>query len=232
MVDLFLDDVKSLLDNGFGDDRILKQICRACEHDEVISNYERNYVRKLAEKHLGKKPEFVQTSVIESKPIIPNPVSTEIQPVQQTHILQTTASKATYSKSKNTKMILGVSGVVLIIILAVAVSLSGIIDTPTKTDVPIVSQPVSLSIQTDLTSYVQKDLISISGVSDTSETVNLSIDNQNGDLVWAEQIRLKDDGQFSTLAIAGGPGWERSGTYTITVDNGVDAKSSTFSFTT
>ena len=45
----------------------LKQIRRACEHNEVISNYERNYVRKLAEKHLGKKPEFIQTSSISKK---------------------------------------------------------------------------------------------------------------------------------------------------------------------
>ncbi len=57
MNDSLLDDVKALLDKDFGDDRILKQICTACENDEVISNYERNYVRKLAEKHLGRRPE-------------------------------------------------------------------------------------------------------------------------------------------------------------------------------
>jgi len=54
MTDPLLDDVKDLLDKDFGDDRILKQIYRACKNNEVISNYERNYVRKLAEKHLGK----------------------------------------------------------------------------------------------------------------------------------------------------------------------------------
>jgi len=42
---------------------------------------------------------------------------------------------------------------------------------------------------------------------------------------------LKSDGQFSTLAIAGGSGWENSGTYTIKVDNGKETKSDTFSFT-
>lgn len=55
MADSLLDDVKALLDKDFGDDRILKQICRACEHNEIISNYERNYVKQLAEKHLGRK---------------------------------------------------------------------------------------------------------------------------------------------------------------------------------
>ena len=56
MEDSLLDDVKALLDKDFGDDRILKQILRACENNEVISNFERNYVKKLAEKHLGRKP--------------------------------------------------------------------------------------------------------------------------------------------------------------------------------
>jgi hypothetical protein len=56
--------------------------------------------------------------------------------------------------------------------------------------------------------------------------------NQNNELVWAEQVSLKSDGRYSTLAIAGGPGWESSGTYTINVNNGVEIKSNTFSFTT
>ena len=229
MSDLLLDDVKALLDKDFGDDRILKQICRACEHNEVISNYERNYVRELAEKYLGKKPVSVQTPTVESKPVVPYSVSAEIQPMQQT--LQTEIPKVSHSKSKNTKIILGIGGIALMVVLAIAVSFSGIADNATKIDEPITSQIISLSIQTDLASYVKKDLISISGISDISETVDLSIENQSGELAWAEQIHLKSDGQFSTLAIAGGSGWERSGTYTITVDNGVETKSSTFSFT-
>jgi hypothetical protein len=42
---------------------------------------------------------------------------------------------------------------------------------------------------------------------------------------------LKSGGRYSTLAIAGGSGWENSGTYTVKVDNGAETKSSTFSFT-
>jgi hypothetical protein len=231
MSDLLLDDVKALLDNDFGDDRILKQICRACEHNEVISNYERNYVRELAEKYLGKKPVSVQTPTVESKPVVPYPASAEIQPVQQPQTLQTEIPKVSYSKPKNTKIMLGIGGIALIIVLAIAVSFSGIADNAAKIDGPITSQIISLSIQTDLESYVKKDLISISGMSDISGTVDLSIENQSGELAWAEQIHLKSDGKFSTLAIAGGSGWERSGTYTVTVDNGMEIKSSTFSFT-
>ncbi len=124
---------------------------------------------------------------------------------------------------------LGIGGVVLVIIIAVAASFSGISDV---TSTPTNSVSDTLSIQTDLLSYDKNDIISISGISDTSGTVNLSIENKNGELVWAEQISLKSDGKYSTLAIAGGPGWDNSGTYTINIDNGVETKSNTFSFTT
>ena len=227
MNDLLLDDVKALLDKDFGDDRILKQIRRACENDEVISNYERNYVRKLAEKHLGRRPEIVQTQTpVEEKPDVPDAVMPETPSIPKTQTLQFEPPRISSSNSKNSKKILGIGGVALVIIIAVAASFSGISNvTPTN------SIPETLSIQTDLSTYDKKDIISISGISDTSGTVNLSIENKNNELVWAEQVSLKSDGRYSTLAIAGGPGWESSGTYTINIDNGVETKSNTFSFT-
>lgn len=230
MTDPLLDDVKALLDKDFGDDRILKQICRACENNEVISNYERNYVRQLAEKHLGRKPEFTPTPSIADKPSIPDIQIPEIQPIQQTQSFQTEVPRISYSKSKNKKIMFGIAGLALVIIIAAAVSFNGL-PTGTTINTPSNNTPTSLSIQTDLESYNKKDLISISGVSTSTGTVNLSINNQNNELVWAEQISLKSDGRFSTLSIAGGSGWEKSGTYTITVDDGKEIKSDTFSFT-
>jgi len=233
MNDSLLDDVKALLDKDFGDDRILKQICRACENNEVISNYERNYVRKLAEKHLGRRPEVVQTqTTVEEKPVIPDVVIPETPSVQKTQIFQPEPPRISSSNSKNSKIMLGIGGIALVIIIAVAASFSGISDVnPTKVQIPT-NISDGLSIQTDLSSYDKKDIISISGTSDTSGTVNLSIENKNNELVWAEQVSLKSDGRYSTLAIAGGSGWESSGTYTINVDNGIETKSSTFSFIT
>lgn len=230
MTNPLLDDVKSLLDKDFGDDRILKQICRACENNEVISNYERNYVRNLAEKYLGRKPEFTPTPSIAEKPSVPDVPIPEIQSIQQTQSLQTEVPRISYSKSKNKKIMFGIGGLALVIIIAAAVSFNGL-PTGTTINTPSDNTPISFSIQTDLESYNKKDLISISGVSTSTGTVNLSIKNQNNELVWAEQIPLKSDGRFSTLAIAGGSGWEKSGTYTITVDDGKETKSDTFSFT-
>ena len=230
MVDPLLDDVKALLDKDFGDDRILKQICRACENNEVISNYERNYVRQLAEKHLGRKPEFTPTPSVAEKSLVPDVPIPEIQSIQQTQSFQTQVPRISYSKSKNKKIMFGIGGLALVIIIAIAVSFNGL-PTGTTINTPSDNTPISLSIQTDLESYDNKDLISISGVSTSTGTVNLSIKNQNNELVWAEQISLKSDGRFSTLAIAGGSGWEKSGTYTITVDDSKEIKSNTFSFT-
>ena len=225
MTDPLLDDVKALLDEDFGDDRILKQICRACENNEVISNYERNYVRQLAEKHLGRKPKFVPIPSIAEKPSVPDVPISEIQLIPQTQSLQTEVSRISYSKSKNKKIMFGIGGLALVIVIAAAVSFNGISTGTT------INTPFSLSIQTDLESYNKKDLISISGVSTSTGIVNLSIKNQNNELVWAEQISIKNDGLFSTLAIAGGSGWEKSGTYTITIDDSKEIKSDTFSFT-
>jgi len=232
MTDSLLDDVKALLDNDFGDDRILKQIFRACENNEVISNYERNYVRKLAEKYLGKRPEIVQTQIpVIEKPIVPDVNLSEIPSVLKPQILQSTSPRISYSKSKNLKIMLGVSSIALVIIIAAVVSFANISDISKTIETPTISNSITLSIQTDLSSYNKKDLISISGISDTSGTVNLSIENQSNELVWAEQVSIKNNGKYSTLAIAGGTGWETSGTYTIKVDNGVDTKSNKFSFT-
>ncbi len=232
MNDSLLDDVKALLDKDFGDDRILKQICRACEHDEVISNYERNYVKKLAEKHLGRRPEIIQTSTPdEEKPIIPDVVIPETPGIQNIQTFQPPPQRKSSSNPKNSKLMLGIGGVALVIIIAVAASFSGVSDVPLTNPIPNTISD-TLSIQTDLLSYDKKDIISISGISETSGIVNLSIENMSNELVWAEQISLKSDGRYSTLAIAGGPGWESSGTYTIKIDNGTETKSNTFSFTT
>ena len=124
MTDTLLDDVKALLDKDFGDDRILKQIFRACENNEVVSNYERNYVRKLSEKHLGKKPEFNPTS-IEEKPVIVDAVIPQTQSIPQYQSLQTTP-EISYSKPRNKKIMFGIGGLALIIIIATVISFSGV----------------------------------------------------------------------------------------------------------
>ena len=220
---MLLDDVNSLLDGDFGDDRILKQIARACKNNEVISNYERNYVQKLAEQHLGKKP-LTNKKPETITPEIPKIEIPKPEPLVTTQLSQPTNN----SKSKNSKLFLGFGGVAVVIIIAAAFLLSNNIDSSQSN---IVSEiKIELSVQTDLSSYSKSDLISINGVSQNSNIVNLSILNQNNDLVWAEQVSVKSDGRYSTLAIADGEGWENPGTYNIKVDDGTEIKSIKFTF--
>jgi len=233
MSDPLFDDVKALLEKDFGDDRILKQIFRACENNEVISNYERNYVKNLAETHLREKPEITQSpSTVEEKEIISDAVMPDISSTQQTQVFQSQSTRSIPLSLKNSKMLFGIGGgIALAIIVIVAASFSGSSDVSPNITTPISSSD-SLSIQTDLSSYHEKDLIAINGTSNISGSVNLSIKNQNNEFVWTEQISTRDNGKFSTLAIAGGPGWESSGDYTIKVDNGKETISNSFSFTT
>ena len=231
---MLLDDVTSLLDGDFGDDRILKQISRACKNNEVISNYERNYVRKLAEQYLGKKPEIIIPKKPENiAPIIPDVVMPKIESYAQTQTFQSRPSRNSSFNLKNPKLILGLASIVLVIIFASVLS-SGTFDLSTSN--PTTSNPTSnlalkLSVEIDSFSYSHKDIISINGISTNSNMVNLSIENQNSELVWAEQVSVKSNDMYSTLSIAGGPGWENSGTYTMKVDDGSEIKSITFSFT-
>ena len=220
---MLLDDVNSLLDGDFGDDRILKQIARACKNNEVISNYERNYVQKLAEQHLGKKP------LTNKKPETITPEIHKIEIPKPEPLVTTQLSQPTNnSKSKNSKLFLGFGGVAVVIIIAAVFLLSNNIDSSQSN---IVSEiKIELSVQTDLSSYSKSDLISINGVSQNSNIVNLSILNQNNDLVWAEQVSVKSDGRYSTLAIADGEGWENPGTYNIKVEDGTEIKSIKFTF--
>ena len=225
MSDILLDDVNSLLDGDFGDDRILKQIARACKNNEVISNYERNYVQKLAEQHLGKKP---ITTIKKSTTVTTEIPKIDIPKPEPT--ISTTSSQFTQNpkNSKNSKLFLGFGGVALIAIVAAALLLSNI---DSSTSNPVTEIKVQLSIQTDLSSYAYKDLISINGISENSNVVNLSIKNQDDKLVWAEQVSVKNSGMYSTLAIAGGIGWENYGNYTLEVNDGFEIKSVVFLFT-
>ena len=226
MTDLLLDDVNSLLDGDFGDDRILKQIARACKNNEVISNYERNYVQKLAEQYLGKKPENVPIEKPET-PLIPDVVIPKIEPSTSSQILESQTSRN--SNSKKLKLFLGFAGIGLVAIIAAVLLVSSNTDSISSDSLPPIK--IELSVQSDLSSYSQTDLISINGVSTNSKIVNLSIKNPNNELVWAEQVSVKNNGKYSTLAIAGGSGWENSGSYKIEVGNGSEIKSIIFSFT-
>ena len=155
MTDSLLDDVTSLLNGDFGDDRILKQIARACKNNEVISNYERNYVQKLGEQYLGKKPEI--TNVTISDDSMNDDSIPKIETSISSQIFESQPSSSSNFNLKNSKLFLGFGGVALIIIIAAAILLSN--NTDSFSSNPESPLKVTLSVNTDLNSYTQSDLI-------------------------------------------------------------------------
>ena len=109
-------------------------------------------------------------------------------------IFESKSSSSSNFNLKNSKLILGFGGVALIIIIAAAILLSN--NTDSSSSNPESPLKVTLSVNTDLNSYTRTDLISINGVSINTEIVNLSIINQNNELVWAEQVSVKNDGNI------------------------------------
>ena len=232
MVDTILDDVKELLKLDKGDPKILERIKRAAEQDEVISVYERGYVTNLVEKFLrpkydepAKEPEVKPESVPEEPKIT----------IPDTKFEKLSESKPVFESKtspKTTKIMFGVGAVALAIILVVGVSMSGLPDmsTPPPTTTTKPTPTSGLAVDADASSYSLGDIISISGSSDASGDVTLSIINGANQIIWQEVISLKTDGTYSTLSIAGGPGWESAGEYTLKVTQGSVTEEINFDF--
>ena len=73
-----------------------------------------------------------------------------------------------------------------------------------------------LLMNLDQNKYQRADIISISGDTKSSnDIITLSIENTNGIKIWKEDINPKNNGNFSTLVIAGGGGWENNGAYIL-----------------
>ncbi len=239
MVDTILDDVKELLKQEKGDPKILVRIKRAAEQGEVISVYERDYISKLVNEHL--RPKFEEqpkqteiTTETIPKPEIqttPTPEPTFSKPPSQKPLFE---SK---SNPKTTKMMFAIGAVALAVILVIGISYSDISfesDSPTSTSpTPTTTKTTTasdLGVEVDASSYSLGDIISISGNSKNSGDVTLSIINVANQIIWQEKASLKTDGTYSTLAIAGGPGWESAGEYTLRATQGSLTEEIQFNF--
>ena len=220
MVDTILDDVSELINLEKGDFKILERIKRAAERNEVISVYERDYVKKLVETHLRPKYEEPKNETLK-KPNESTQQTNSIQKPIPKPVIQKQSIFVSRSNSKITKIAFGVGAIALAVILVAGVSQFEYDTTPEITQ-PKVSQKTSgLVIDTDSSTYEIGDIISISGNTDTSTSkVSLSIRNTQGNLIWSEDVSIKNGGVYSTLVIVGGPGWEGTGKYTINADDG------------
>lgn len=222
MVDTLIDDIDALLTLEKGDGKVLEQIKRAAINNEVISNYERGYVRGLAEKYLGRKIITEQKTEENSKVILTEQKLYKPQPETKIN------SSPTNSK---TKIYVGIGVSIFVVIIAIGIGMSNIsFDSVTDSLISSNNQ-INSNLKTDLSSYNNGDIISISGNTDKSlgDKISLSIKNPEGILVWSETVSVKSSGKFSTLAIAGGPNWD-SGKYILESIHGNKKTSITFTF--
>lgn len=216
MTDDILDHVNALLRKDKGVKKILEQIKRAAEQDEVISQYERNYIYELEEQYL--QPELESSK---------EKLGSDSKKITTGGSKQNQLLLKSMTKSQKTKMYLLVGGIALAIILIVGVSQISI------TENPITKIPASvLTIETDLSSYNSGAIISVSGISkaDIGNTLVLSIENAQGDIIWYENLKTDVDGAFSTLIIAGGEGWDTSGEYNLKAEHDNFIKQVSFNF--
>ena len=202
----FITDLDDLIRHHHGDVKKLREIRDTIRHDNFITTEDKNYVESLITMHLKNQP--LDKSLSRKQP--DTKIKLQPKPTLSSPDLK---NNFTFSFSSNKKLgILG--GVAAAIAIIVIVGFTAI-NTPIDS---IVSSTSSnpLLVNIDQTTYQRADIISISGDTNSyTKSVELSIENTNGVKIWKETINPKNDGQFSTLIIAGGGGWENNGVYTL-----------------
>ena len=204
----FLTDLDNLIKNHHGDVKKLREIRDTIRHDNFITTEDKNYIQSLIDEYLKDQP--LEKSSTRRKP----DTRIKLQPKSKTNDSYSQTNFA-FNFSSNKKMgILG--GAAAAIAIIVIVGFSGINQGDT-TDPTVSSTPNNpLLVTVDQTQYQRADIISISGDSTSdNQSIVLSIENTNGVKIWKESINPKNGGNFSTLVIAGGGGWENGGSYTL-----------------
>jgi len=202
----FITDLDDLIRHHHGDVKKLREIRDTIRHDNFITTEDKNYVESLITMHLKNQP--LDKSLSRKQPDIK--IKLQPKPTLSSPDLK---NNSTFNFSSNKKLgILG--GVAAAIAIIVIVGFTAI-NTPIDS---VVSSTASnpLLVNIDQTTYQRADIISISvDTNSYTKSVELSIENTNGLKIWKETINPKNDGQFSTLIIAGGGGWENNGVYTL-----------------
>jgi len=202
----FITDLDDLIRHHHGDVKKLRDIRDTVRHDNFITTEDKNYVESLITMHLKNQP--LDKSVSRKQP--DTKIKLQPKPTLSSPDLK---NSFTFNFSSNKKLgILG--GVAAAFAIIVIVGFTAI-NTPIDSTVSsTASNPLLVNI--DQTTYQRADIISISGDTNSyTKSVELSIENTNGVKIWKEIINPKNDGQFSTLIIAGGGGWENNGVYTL-----------------
>jgi len=202
----FITDLDDLIRHHHGDVKKLREIRDTVRHDNFITTEDKNYVESFITMYLKNQP--LDKSLSRKQP----DTKIKLQP-KPTLISPDLKNNFTFSFSSNKKLGIlgGVAAAIAIIVIVGFTTINTPIDSTVSstTDNPLL-------VNIDQTTYQRADIISISGDTNSyTKSVELSIENTNGVKIWKEVINPKNDGQFSTLIIAGGGGWENNGVYTL-----------------
>ena len=216
----FITDLDDLIRYNHGDVKKLKEIRDTVRHDNFITTDDKNYVESLITTHLKNQPLDRPSSPKQSN------VKIKLQAKPTTSSSSKSDSASNFLPNKKIAMFGGVAAAIAIIVIAgfTVTNQTNTVDfIPSTTTEPI-------SVNVDQSTYQRANIISISGVSSSNaEPVELSIENTNGVKIWNEIINPKH-GEFSTLVIAGGGGWENDGVYTLKVQQDGSADKIEFKF--
>ena len=206
----FITDLDDLIRFRHGDIKKLREIRDTIRHDNFITTDDKNYVESLITTHLKNQPL--------DKPSSPKQSDTKIKLKAKPTISSGSKNDSTSNFSSNKKIGIfgGIAAAIAIIVIA-----GFAVDNPTNITDSVVSTTTNpLSVNLDQSTYQNSDIISISGVSSSNTTpVELSIKDTNDVKIWQEIVNTKQ-GEFSTLVIAGGGGWENDGVYTLIIEQG------------
>jgi len=204
----FITDLDDLIRHRHGDVKKLREIRDTVRHDNFITSEDKNYVESLITMHLKNQP--LDKSLSRKQPdtkIKLQPKPTLSSPDLKNNFV------FNFSSNKKLGILGGVAAAIAIIVIVGFTAINTPIDSTVSSTT---SNPLLVNI--DQTTYQRADIISISGDTNSyTKSVELSIENTYGVKIWKEIINPKNDGQFSTLIIAGGGGWENNGGYTLKV---------------
>ena len=208
----FTTDIDDLIRLDRGDTKRLRNIRDVIKHDNFITSVDKKYVESLISAYLRNQSLDESEVNIKSRTIVE--LKDNVKPTGR----ETTSSSSLFSGSNNKKLgiLAGLAAVMAIVVVVGFSASTDQIDITAVSDI-IPSSTPQIIINVDGSSYKTADIISISGSikSADGKSVELSIENTSGDKIWREYIDIKNNGQFSTLIIAAGFGWDDSGTYVL-----------------
>jgi len=204
----FITDLNDLIKERHGDIKKLREIRDTIKHDNFITTNDKNYVESLITTYLKNQP--LEKPLHRKQPDIKSKL-----PQKPTTESSDTKTNFAFSFSSNKKFGIIGGAVAAIAIIAVlgftSINQDGVMDSVLSSTS---NNPLLITI--DQNKYQRADIISISGdTSSSNGMITLSIEDVNGIKIWNENIKSKSDGNFSTLVIAGGGGWENNGAYTL-----------------